>query len=177
MNDPLTPREREVLALANAGLTNDQIATELRITRNAVRFHLKEIHSKLGTGGERGSLRGRAAGMRWRHWAGLGEFLIVKAASASATAGVVALLGVTGYMAYAYAPGRDDSPAELRTTIVHAWPGATLESFVVPGRITIETLNSLNRGLIDQPLTADSEIVVPALPDTQVVHIQPTPQR
>jgi DNA-binding CsgD family transcriptional regulator len=56
-DDRLTPREREVLALANAGRTNEQIAEALGITRNAVRYHLKEIHSKLGTGGDRAQLR------------------------------------------------------------------------------------------------------------------------
>ena len=40
----LTDRQMDVFSLANAGLTNQQIAEELGISRNAVRFHLKEIH-------------------------------------------------------------------------------------------------------------------------------------
>ncbi len=52
----LTPREREVLALAQRGLTNPAIAAELGISENAVRYHLKELHSKLATAGDRGRL-------------------------------------------------------------------------------------------------------------------------
>jgi DNA-binding CsgD family transcriptional regulator len=56
-SDELTPREREILDLAQGGLTNDDIAAQLGITRNAVRYHLKELHSKLETGGSREGLR------------------------------------------------------------------------------------------------------------------------
>ncbi|MGE5597441.1 MAG: response regulator transcription factor [Hyphomicrobiales bacterium] len=56
----VTPRERQVLDLAAAGRSNSQIARELGITRNAVRFHLKELHSKLRTDGNRELLRTRA---------------------------------------------------------------------------------------------------------------------
>lgn len=54
--EPLTPAERDVLALANRGMTNREIGRQLGITRNAVRFHLKHIHGKLGTGGHRSRL-------------------------------------------------------------------------------------------------------------------------
>jgi DNA-binding CsgD family transcriptional regulator len=55
-DDGLTRRERDVLRHAASGLTNERIAIELGISRNAVRFHLKQIHAKLGTGGERSRL-------------------------------------------------------------------------------------------------------------------------
>lgn len=55
-DDGLTPRERDVLRHAASGLTNEGIAFALGISRNAVRFHLKQIHSKLGTGGKRARL-------------------------------------------------------------------------------------------------------------------------
>lgn len=55
-NDGLTPRERDVLNHTARGLTNEQIALALGISRNAVRFHLKQIHSKLDTGGKRSRL-------------------------------------------------------------------------------------------------------------------------
>lgn len=55
-DDGLTPRERDVLRHAARGLTNERIALELGISRNAVRFHLKQIHSKLETGGSRSRL-------------------------------------------------------------------------------------------------------------------------
>lgn len=57
----LTPREREVLTLAQRDLSNEAIAEQLGITQNAVRYHLKELHSKLETDGDRGTLS------RWRH--------------------------------------------------------------------------------------------------------------
>ncbi len=49
----LAPREREVLALAQRGLTNPAIAAGLGITGNAVRYHLKELHSTFATAGDR----------------------------------------------------------------------------------------------------------------------------
>jgi NarL family two-component system response regulator LiaR len=45
----LTEREREVLTLLAAGLSNQQIAEHLRITSATVKFYSRRIHSKLGT--------------------------------------------------------------------------------------------------------------------------------
>lgn len=80
----LTTRERAVLALASTGRSNREIARELGITANTVRFHLKEIHSKLDTDGDRTQLR-------MRRWFG-GSFLIGLKANLST---VAALAGVT----------------------------------------------------------------------------------
>lgn len=44
----LTTREREVLALASKGLSNQQIATTLFVTEQTVKFHLSNIYRKLG---------------------------------------------------------------------------------------------------------------------------------
>ena len=44
----LSPRESEVLGLAALGLTNPQIATHLRVTVHAVKFHLAGVYRKLG---------------------------------------------------------------------------------------------------------------------------------
>lgn len=44
----LSAREREVLALAGAGLSNKEIATRLVISVNTVKFHFRRIYAKLG---------------------------------------------------------------------------------------------------------------------------------
>ncbi|HEU5438720.1 MAG TPA: response regulator transcription factor [Ktedonobacterales bacterium] len=58
----LTQREREVLALLTAGLTNQQIAERLVITSATVKFHTRSIRSKLGT-----SSRTETAVLAMRH--------------------------------------------------------------------------------------------------------------
>jgi DNA-binding CsgD family transcriptional regulator len=46
--DRLTPREWEVLALIREGLTNEQIADRLGISRDGAKYHVSEILGKLG---------------------------------------------------------------------------------------------------------------------------------
>ena len=46
--DPLTPREREVLELLAAGLSNRRIASELGISEHTAKFHVNGILAKLG---------------------------------------------------------------------------------------------------------------------------------
>lgn len=45
--DELTPREREIVAAVGRGLSNKQIARELRLSLNTVKFHLSNIYRKL----------------------------------------------------------------------------------------------------------------------------------
>lgn len=52
----LTRREREVLALVGQGWTNQAIADYLGVTRDTIRYHLKQIHARLNTGGDRARL-------------------------------------------------------------------------------------------------------------------------
>ena len=44
----LSAREREVLDLLTAGMSNKEIAAHLTISSNTVKFHLRTIYSKLG---------------------------------------------------------------------------------------------------------------------------------
>jgi two-component system nitrate/nitrite response regulator NarP len=52
-SDPLaglTPRERELLVALAGGLTNQQMASQLDISLNTVKFHLKNLYDKLAVG-------------------------------------------------------------------------------------------------------------------------------
>jgi len=44
----LTKRETAVYEMIMQGLTNDQIAQRMFVTRNTVKFHLKQVYRKLG---------------------------------------------------------------------------------------------------------------------------------
>ena len=48
LNDPLTTREIEVLALLTGGAGNKEIAGQLRISEHTAKFHVSSILSKLG---------------------------------------------------------------------------------------------------------------------------------
>ncbi|MCY7344097.1 MAG: response regulator transcription factor, partial [Pseudonocardia sp.] len=48
--DPLTPRERSVLALVAGGRTNRQVGATLFISEKTVSVHLSRVMSKLGAG-------------------------------------------------------------------------------------------------------------------------------
>jgi DNA-binding CsgD family transcriptional regulator len=47
-NGALSPRETQVLGLTSAGLTNQEVATQLHLSVHAVKFHLSGIYRKLG---------------------------------------------------------------------------------------------------------------------------------
>jgi len=46
--EPLTDRESEILNLLAEGLSNPQIASRLKVSRNTVKFHVSSIIGKLG---------------------------------------------------------------------------------------------------------------------------------
>ena len=47
-DEPLTPREIEVLTVVATGARNKEIAVTLGITEDTVKMHIKSIISKLG---------------------------------------------------------------------------------------------------------------------------------
>ena len=57
--EPLTPRERQVVELVVAGLTNNEIAAQLYVSPHTVRTHLQSVSSRLGVS-SRGKLAARA---------------------------------------------------------------------------------------------------------------------
>ena len=62
--EPLTPREREILALLAAGATNQRIADELVVTVDTVKKHVSHVLSKLGAGNRTEAVaRGRELGV------------------------------------------------------------------------------------------------------------------
>ncbi len=48
LDEPLTPREQEVLELLSQGLSNKQIARALQISEHTVKFHVSAVYAKLG---------------------------------------------------------------------------------------------------------------------------------
>jgi LuxR family maltose regulon positive regulatory protein len=48
--DPLSEREKEMLQLLADGVSNKEIAARLFVSENTVKFHLKNVYSKLGVG-------------------------------------------------------------------------------------------------------------------------------
>jgi len=62
LGSDLTEREREVLELLMAGLSNEQIAKRLSISITTVKFHVGGILSKLGV-----SSRTQAITLAWEH--------------------------------------------------------------------------------------------------------------
>ena len=47
MTEPLTRRELEILRLVNNGMSNQEIADELLLASTSVKWHMKNIFSKL----------------------------------------------------------------------------------------------------------------------------------
>lgn len=62
--DRLTEREREILARLSAGLSDQQIAAELYLSPNTVRWYNRQIYAKLGVGNRTQAIaQARAAGL------------------------------------------------------------------------------------------------------------------
>lgn len=52
----LTPRERDVLALLAAGLSNKRVARDLGVSESTVKFHVQAVYSKLGVQSRAGAV-------------------------------------------------------------------------------------------------------------------------
>jgi DNA-binding CsgD family transcriptional regulator len=57
LDEPLTPREREVLAWLAEGLSNKAIARRLAISDQTVKFHIASIYGKLGAANRADAVR------------------------------------------------------------------------------------------------------------------------
>ncbi|GMV84160.1 MAG: hypothetical protein AMXMBFR80_00180 [Dehalococcoidia bacterium] len=174
----LTPREREVLRLAALGYTNSEIADTLGITRNAVRYHMKEVHSKLGTGGKRSALwRGLSRGLGWL------AFPVARLGVPVALTGFAGGLVLTGLAAYQAFPGRSPHAADATVTNGRYPNGCpaefhagtmTLEDFA-QGGTTLAEMQALNPGLPLGPLPAGTTVKAPFNPAQTCVDLAPTP--
>ena len=55
--EPLTPREMQVLTLLTDGLPNKQIARDLGVSEETIKFHLASIYGKLGASNRTDAVR------------------------------------------------------------------------------------------------------------------------
>jgi DNA-binding NarL/FixJ family response regulator len=64
LDEPLTPRETEVLGLLSRGFSNRAIAQELHLSEHTVKFHVSSIYAKLGVTSRTGAVsRGARYGL------------------------------------------------------------------------------------------------------------------
>ena len=184
----LTGRERDVLRLVNEGLTNSQVAGRLGITRDAVRYHLKELHSKLETGSEREALRSSRL-PRLLSWIGVGLGVARTEVVATVALGAVALAGAgAAYIVW----DRTDTPVAteairpcnandtgpcLITVNSGSFAGynVTLADLAHASQTSEAELRRLNPGLGPGVITAGYEIVLPVAAGSGVQMLQPTP--
>lgn len=172
-SEQLTHREREVLRLARDGRTNSEIATELGISRNAVRYHLKELHSKFETGGVRSSLVAR-----WRRALALPTFPAAKLGVPLTTALFAGGIALTGVAAMRYAPanlGSSTGDQATNACPTEFYAGTMTLSDFAFGNVTIEDLRALNPGIPDGPVAPDTVIRVPFDPSRECGEANMTP--
>jgi DNA-binding CsgD family transcriptional regulator len=91
----LTPREKEVLALLRRGMSNPEIAAQLGISRDGVKYHVSEILSKLGVGSREHAATWEPAVRRW----GVG-FSWLSWATAAKAAGLAVIAAVVSGLTF-----------------------------------------------------------------------------
>ncbi|MGH2610551.1 MAG: helix-turn-helix domain-containing protein, partial [Tepidiformaceae bacterium] len=99
--DQLTPRQREVLALIARGRTNGEIAQQLGITLDGVKWHVREILSKLDVPSREEAAevwrgRGRLSLPGWVAWPGWRIAATTGGVAAALLAVVVVVLALRG---------------------------------------------------------------------------------
>lgn len=169
--DILTPREWEVLTLLRDGLTNEQIAERLNITRHAVRYHVSEILSKLGV-----SSREEAAAWQPEKpkpvWAGALAFLLWPlkhlpfgvTARASLAAAAIATGGGIGVLVWGLVvTNREDSNEVAKsapTPAAPASPGTVgwTEVTSAVGKETDRVLAAVNAGILTEETSCSQGI-------------------
>jgi Tol biopolymer transport system component/DNA-binding CsgD family transcriptional regulator len=97
----LTPREQEVLSLLREGLTNEQIADRLGISRDGAKYHVSEILSKLGVSSRQDAARWSDESRRQRRWGFAGLGALPKLAGKFVWASTLRLAVATGVLALA----------------------------------------------------------------------------
>ena len=82
--EPLTRREREVLALLAEGLTSPEIAERLTLATSSVKSHLQHVYGKLGASSKREAVaRARELGLLPKPTLRAGEQLPAQPAAAA----------------------------------------------------------------------------------------------
>ena len=121
--DILTPREWEVLALLRDRLANPEIAERLGITRDAVKYHVSEILSKLGVSSREEAALWHPSERPW--WAAavaavgaaVSRFsLVAKAIAIGASLAVLAGLALLAYGVLRSGDGQDESRTDSAST-------------------------------------------------------------
>ena len=159
--DILTPREWEVLALLRDRLANPEIAERLGITRDAVKYHVSEILSKLGVSSrEEAALWHPSERPWWAAWP-----IWAKIAGVATMAAAVAGLAVLGWAVIATKGSREPGSAETLNTvppvdsdfpIVFSGPGKEGSAF------DIYAVSADGSGLTDVVADPDAEDTLPA---------------
>ena len=172
--EQLTSREDQILRLLERGLTNNEIAAETGLDRNAVRFHIKHLHAKLATEGNRDALKDHAIGRRRWLWLPVsGAFL-----SNTAAAMAVVALSVGGVVGVRWAHSQyseQDPPSQQEQIItVNSWDGLTLDHLAHMYNLTEDRLKELNPGIGPGPYTAGETFNVPFDPSSMGILV-PTP--
>ena len=156
----ITPRQAEVLRLIERGLTNGEIAIELGITLDGVKFHVSEILAKLGV-----SSREEAVGA-WRHSRSFPTLVlpstgVLRWAAVSVTAvGGVLLLGTLFVL---FSRGESPEPAAPNPTV-----SATPTSPPTPtATATVESLPGYRRPREVGVLVLDEAMTAASAPDAR----------